>query len=116
MNKRQLGSEYESIASKYLEELGYTILERNYHCKYGEIDIIAVHGNYICFIEVKYRKNTKFGYPVESITPHKRVTISNVAKIYLSSKGYKPETMIRFDTVLILDSKLSLIKNAFGGI
>ena len=54
-NTRKTGQEYEAMAAKYLEEKGYGILERNYRCPYGEIDIIAKDGSYLVFVEVKYR-------------------------------------------------------------
>ena len=71
INKRSLGSLKEDLAVNYLENLGYTILERNFWTRFGEIDIIAYHLDTIIFIEVKYRDNIAFGYPEESITPKK---------------------------------------------
>ena len=59
MNKRQIGSGYELKASDYLTKKGYQIIERNYRCRIGEIDIIAIERDCLCFIEVKYRKNEK---------------------------------------------------------
>ena len=55
MNKRQVGTQYESMAVQYLTEAGYHILERNFRCRTGEIDIIAKDGAYLVFVEVKYR-------------------------------------------------------------
>ena len=59
MNKRQTGTDYESLAAKYLVEQGFTIIEKNYRNRTGEIDIIARDGEYICFVEVKYRKDDR---------------------------------------------------------
>ena len=55
MNKRQLGTVYEQKAAAYLQQQGYEILECNFRCRIGEIDIIAREGEYLCFVEVKYR-------------------------------------------------------------
>lgn len=116
MNKRKLGSDYEEIAIEYLESIGYKVIEKNFRCKIGEIDIIAKDGDYICFIEVKYRKNTNFGFPDEAISKNKRHTIFKVAKFFLNFHRYPEHTSARFDTVLILGSEIKLIKNAFGGL
>ena len=58
MNKRQLGTVYEQKAAAYLQQQGYEIMECNFRCRMGEIDIIAREGEYLCFVEVKYQINT----------------------------------------------------------
>ena len=68
-NKRQTGIKYEQAAGFFLEQMGYEILEYNYRCRFGEIDIIAkdLCANEITFVEVKTRSNSKFGSPVDSV-------------------------------------------------
>ena len=61
-NKRMEGSRYEKLAARYLEQKGMDILELNYRCRTGEIDIIARDGEYLVFVEVKYRKTKRAGY------------------------------------------------------
>ena len=61
--KQQLGKIGENLASEYLEKQGYLILERNFACRQGEIDIIAKDEKEFVFVEVKTRKSLKFGYP-----------------------------------------------------
>ncbi len=61
MNKRQQGGIGEDIAAKYLQKQGYKILQRNYFCHFGEIDIVAQDGAYIVFVEVKARTSYAFG-------------------------------------------------------
>ncbi len=56
-NKRQTGAAYEEQAARFLLEQGYQILERNYRCRQGEIDVIARDGSYLVFVEVKYRSS-----------------------------------------------------------
>ena len=71
-NNRILGSEAEDIACHYLEKMNYTILEKNFRCRSGEIDIIAFHEGAIVFVEVKYRKDCKLGHPREAVHYYKQ--------------------------------------------
>lgn len=111
-NKREIGFEYEKIAGKYLEEHGYEILEYNFYSRHGEIDIIAKHGEYLVFVEVKYRDNDKKGDPLEAISMQKQRTISKCALYYLKKNGMQ-DVSVRFDVVGILGSKIQVIENAF---
>lgn len=116
MNNRKLGSSYEQRAAEYLLQQGYTILERNFRCRLGEIDLIGRDGAYLCFIEVKFRSDTGKGYPAEAITPTKIHRITKTAQYYMLTHNIAENTACRFDLVLILDSEISLIKNAFDAI
>ena len=58
MNQREVGAKKEEQAGEYLKSCGYELEAKNYRCRFGEIDIIAREGKYLCFVEVKYRKNT----------------------------------------------------------
>ena len=66
-NKRQTGAKYEQAAGFYLEQQGYEIIEYNYRCRFGEIDIIAKDGSYLVFCEVKYRSCKGKGSPLEAV-------------------------------------------------
>jgi len=116
MNNRAVGTQFEEKAAQYLEKNGYQILQKNFRCKIGEIDLIAKDDGYLCFIEVKYRSGTTKGFPAEAITPSKIRKITRTAEFYLLLHKIPQDTPCRFDAVVILDSELSLIKNAFGGI
>ena len=72
MNKRQLGTVYEQKAAAYLQQQGYEILECNFRCRLGEIDIIAREGGYLCFVEVKYRSGDGYGSPLEAVGVYKQ--------------------------------------------
>ena len=61
MNQREVGAKKEEQAGEYLKSCGYELEAKNYYCRFGEIDIIAREGKYLCFVEVKYRKNEKYG-------------------------------------------------------
>ncbi len=111
-NKREKGKTYENMAISYLEKLGYTILHKNFHTRYGEIDIIAEEGNNLVFIEVKGRTSTKFGYPEESINISKINKLITTAEIYLSKYVNKDYEEIRFDVITILNKNIKNIKNA----
>ncbi len=67
-NKRKTGTFYEEMAARYLESKGYKILDRNYHCRAAELDLIALDGECLCFVEVKYRKNAAYEAPRGVVT------------------------------------------------
>ena len=111
-NRRHIGAEYEQRACNYLEQRGYEILERNFYCKAGEIDIIARYQEYLVFVEVKYRKDIVKGSPLEAISVQKQKTISKCALYYI--KQHRLDDMpVRFDVVGILGKQVQLVENAF---
>ena len=111
-NRRQIGAQYEQTAGRYLEHLGYEILEYNYHTRNGEIDIVARHDGYLVFVEVKYRKNEDKGYPMESVSVTKQRTICKCAVAYMKMQGWE-YLPVRFDVVSILGQDIQVIPNAF---
>jgi len=94
----------ENRARIYLENLGYQILERNYRAGRGEIDIIATFDNCICFVEVKYRKNNKFGYPEVFVTEKKLSKIQETAEEYVLKNNWHGR--IRFDVIAITGEEI----------
>ena len=114
MNNREKGSRYEDIATAYLQDKGLVILEKNFRCRLGEIDIIARDGRYLCFEEIKYRASGKNGYPFEAVGKAKQRKIMQVAANYLKFKGIGFDTPCRFDVVSILGEEITWYKNAFG--
>lgn len=113
MNKRELGNEKESIAIDYLKEQGYHILDRNIFNRFGELDIVAKDGQYLVFLEVKYRSNLSRGYPAEAVTRSKKKHIIQSAKYYMMVHHYSVTTPCRFDVVVLLKDQIEIIKNAF---
>lgn len=117
-NKRDIGKEGEDIAAKFLKEIGFEIIERNYHySNVGEIDIVAKVRNQTVFVEVKARINLEFGEPEYAITPKKIKQIKKMAELYLYDKGIE-EIDCRFDVIAVVlgDGKNPQIKhyvNAF---
>jgi putative endonuclease len=116
VNKRAIGSRYEDNAAKFLTEQGYIILEKNYRCHIGEIDLIGKSEGYLCFIEVKYRSSGEYGFPSEAVDIRKRKKIVRTALNYMNYRKFLPDTPCRFDVVVILNDRYSLIKNAFEGV
>lgn len=112
-NKREVGTIWEQEATHYLEKNGYEIVEMNYRCRIGEIDIIARNEGYLAFIEVKYRKTSFMGDPLEAINPKKQHIIRKTASYYLVCHNLSENTPCRFDAVGILGNTITLVKDAF---
>ena len=112
-NKRALGTDYEELAAAWLEEQGFAILERNFRCRTGEIDIIAQEGEYLAFVEVKYRTWEEQGDPAEAVDIYKQRGISRVAVSYLLKKHLPEDTPCRFDVIAISPKGITLYRDAF---
>lgn len=112
MNTRSIGKLGEDTAVTYLQKNGYKVLDRNFNCHYGEIDIIARHGIYYVFIEVKSRNTVAFGTPREAVTSYKQQRIISAAQNWLVKKRI-PCVPVRFDVVEVVDGVASVIKDAF---
>ena len=113
-NNRRTGTGYERKAGAYLESLGYKIVTYNYRCRLGEIDLIAKDGAYYVFCEVKYRADERKGSPLEAVDARKQQKIFRTAMYYLTEQQLE-DVPCRFDVVGIEGTKITLIKNAFGG-
>lgn len=112
-NNRTTGSHYETRVAAFLKNQGFQILEQNYRCRSGEIDLIAKDGPYLVFIEVKFRSNRHAGYALEAIDSKKAAQVRRVAEFYLYQK-HVPENMpIRFDAAAIDGNHITYIKDAF---
>ena len=113
MNKREVGGRQEEAAAAYLANLGYRLVERNYRCARGEIDLICRHGRYLVFVEVKYRADEGKGSPFEAVDSRKQGRIRPTAEYYLYSHGLPEDTPCRFDVVGILGENVEVMENAF---
>lgn len=111
MNKRSVGSFYEEAVSAYLKEKGVQIIEKNFRCRMGEIDLIGIDGDTLVFFEIKYRKNNLYGSPLEAVDYRKQKKIISVAKYYLTYKDV--DKYIRFDVIGVCDNEIEWIKDAF---
>ena len=113
----RLGNKAEAIAENYLVEQGYTLIERNYHSKAGEIDLIMQSSDLLVFIEVRYRSNPSFGSAAESITAKKVQRCRKTANHYLQSNQHYRHLFNRFDVIAIsaikAEQEILWIKDAF---
>ena len=112
-NKRREGGIYEEIAAEWLKKQGLVILERNFRCRQGEIDLIARDNNYLVFVEIKYRKTKGSGWAVEAVDRRKQEKIRKVALYYIVRTGRPVESPYRFDVLGFDGSRITWIKNAY---
>ena len=98
-----LGAWGEERAAEYLEKKGFKRVVQNYHSRYGEIELIMENDTYLIFVEVKLRKNSRFGTPAEAVTPKKQEKLRNTALLYL--QGHETEKQPRFDVIEIYAPK-----------
>ncbi len=116
--QQRLGAFGEEVAVRRLQELGYRVLERNYRCAVGEIDIVAMDGEVLAFVEVRTRRGDRMGTPEESVGPRKQRKMIEVAQTYVAERGYTGEW--RLDVVAVaLDARgrverCEVIANAVG--
>ena len=119
MKRRETGILGEKLAGDFLKKRGYRILETNYRCPEGEIDIVARHKDCLAFVEVRTKKSLGFGSPEESITSVKKERMKATAARYRQTHDKLPQQW-RIDVVVVeLDqkgklSRIELIENAVG--
>ena len=116
-HRKSLGKKGEDLTASYLQKSqGYRILQRNYRCAFGEVDIIAKDHDVLSFIEVRTRKSEDFGNPKESITKRKQDQISKVALEFINKHNLH-HMKARFDVVAVYllpdREQMELIKDAF---
>ena len=110
-----VGIQGEVEAGKYLEKIGYRIINRNVNYKSkGELDIIAMDGTELVIVEVKTRADCEFGHPIEALTKPKIRRIIACTETYIASNPVN-YTSIRFDVVCVLGDQVEHIKDAFYG-
>ncbi len=120
---REQGEYTESLACQYLETKGFKLLERNFNCRFGEIDLIMQDKNNLVFVEVRYRNNNNFGSGAESVTSNKQSKLIKTASAYLQRHAKLNKYPARFDVVSITgpivtnnihNIDFDWIENAFG--
>lgn len=112
--RQEDGDNAERIAEQYLCQQGLTLVTRNYHCRFGEVDLIMRHGETLVFIEVRYRASSKFGGAAASIHVAKQRRIIAAAQNYLTTLRTTPAC--RFDAILmnkVDQSHVEWLQNAF---
>lgn len=116
--KKEIGNFGENIAEHYLKQKEYIILDRNFECRQGEIDLIALDKKEIVFIEVKTRTSNKYGTPSEAVNKIKQKHMLQTIKYYLYIRNLSEE-FIRIDVIEVYikdnEYKVNHIKQAFEG-
>ena len=107
------GRDAEDLAASFLTHHGLKLIERNYRCRFGEIDLIARDGKTLVFVEVRMRTRADFGGAAESITAAKRLKLTRTARHYLAQLHAMPAC--RFDALLLSGKRAApeWVKNAF---
>jgi len=110
------GRAAEERACHYLADRGLVLLERNYRCRRGEIDLILRDADTLVFVEVRYRRQASFGSAAESVDRHKQTRLSACARQYLQARPHAARTGCRFDVVAIdgPEHTIEWIRDAFA--
>ena len=112
-----MGAWGEDQAVKYLKNKGFIILEKNYRCKLGEMDLITLDGEYLVFVEIKTRRSYAYGMPGEAVGKGKQLKYIQMAALYIKEKGLNGRP-IRFDIIEVMSYEqdrgtINHIPNAF---
>lgn len=97
---RRLGRWGEDLAAAFLEQQGYRIVDRNWKCRFGELDLVAEGGGFLCFVEVKLRRSNRFGTGAEQVDRRKREKLRTAAELYLQE--HPAVLQPRFDVIEVL--------------
>lgn len=112
-NRIQTGKLYEEKAVLFLKEQGFFILERNFRCRQGEIDIIGTHEKCLVFVEVKYRRDEAKGTPEEAVGLVKQQKICRTSDYYRSSHKAYYNWQVRYDVIAMTGKNVKWYQNAF---
>lgn len=100
--RKQLGNDSETIAQQYLEQRGYMLIQANFRCKTGEVDLIMQKENLLVFVEVRSKSSSRYGEPLETVDKTKQDKIRKAAGYYLYTHPKMAEHYCRFDVVSVL--------------
>lgn len=113
-DKQSIGQQAEEIAYAHLRKQGLKLIQRNYRCKEGEIDLIMQECQTLVFVEVRYRSDEQYGGSIESINWQKQQRIIKTAQRYLQTHPQAQYQVCRFDVVLLAsNNKITWITDAF---
>ncbi|HEY5699547.1 MAG TPA: YraN family protein, partial [Acidimicrobiales bacterium] len=106
------GADGEALVARHYEAQGYTVLDRNWRCRDGELDLVVRKGRTLVLCEVKTRSSAAFGTPAEAVTRVKQAKLRLLARRYLETAPFRPST-IRFDVAAVLAGHIEIIEAAF---
>jgi putative endonuclease len=113
-----VGRRGEDLAAKWYEAQGFDVLARNWHCREGELDIVARRARLVVFCEVKARTTDAFGVPAEAVGPLKQAKVRRLAALWFaaqarSNEGSGRRGPVRFDVASVLAGEVQVIEGAF---
>lgn len=108
----ELGAAGEALVADWYRANGYEVLETNWRCRQGELDLVVRKGRVLVFCEVKTRTTDAFGTPAEAVTREKRDRIRRLAAVYLEDAPFRARE-VRFDVAAVLGDQLEVIEAAF---
>ena len=111
--RRALGAEGEKAVAAWYEAQGYEVVDRNWRCREGELDLVVRYGRLFVFCEVKSRTSTAFGLPAEAVTREKQARIRRLAARWLEEAATMSAREIRFDVAAVLAGDIEVIEGAF---
>jgi putative endonuclease len=111
--RRRVGQAGEDRAAAWYAAAGYEVVARNWRCRDGELDLVAIKGRTYVFCEVKTRRNDAFGVPASAVTATKQARIRRLAARWLAEEAPSRARLLRFDVVGILGGELEVIEGAF---
>ncbi|QXB59538.1 YraN family protein [Pantoea agglomerans] len=115
LNRRQTGARHEEDARRYLEQAGLIWVASNVHFRNGELDLIMRDGHCWVFVEVRYRRDARYGGALASVTRNKQQKLLRAAALWLAQRGGSFETVYcRFDIIAITGTALEWLPNAFN--
>lgn len=119
LRRKNLGQTGEKIAADFLNKNGIRVIGKNFRSRFGEIDLIGLDKDAVCFVEVKTRKDPRFGDGLEAVSKLKQSKMIKTALIYLKTKGWENKDF-RFDVISIMldnqnPAQVTHIQNAFEG-
>ncbi len=110
--RRALGARGEELAASWYLDRGYEIVDRNWRCRDGEIDIVATRGSVLVVCEVKTRSSDAFGSPAAAVTPAKQRRLRRLAMAWLDGHGPRGRHL-RFDVAAVVGNTVTVIEGAF---
>jgi putative endonuclease len=102
-NTRSAGARYEAMALGHLQDAGLELIARNYHCRYGEIDLVMRERDIVVFVEVRFRRMGRFGDGIDSVNAGKRAKLVRAASAFLAEHPRLADATCRFDVLAISD-------------
>jgi putative endonuclease len=116
-DRKALGARAEELAGRFLEERGHQIVERNWRCRFGEVDLVTRDGDTLVFVEVRARRGKRFGSPEESLGARKRKRLETLASVYVQKRAWTGAWRIDAVTLMLVqgsEPEIQHYPSAFG--